>query len=172
MISYTLLEFDELPSTSDLLKENKSYFPHFTIVRADYQTSGRGQFDRVWESHKKENILCSILLKQLTKEALNAIKPWILTALVDTMHYFGVYPTFKEPNDLYVDKEKIAGILIETVSHDDIFESVIIGVGLNVNQISFQAPNATSLKKITHKDFNIQTIFSYLIKRLLLTYPI
>lgn len=171
MISYTLLEFDELPSTSDLLKENKSYFPHLTIVRADYQTKGRGQFDRSWESDKKANILCSILLKQLTKDALNQVKPWVLTALVDTMQHYGIMPTFKEPNDLYVDKAKIAGILIESISHEEIFESVIIGIGLNVNQGNFSAPHATSFMKIKKQVFDVAEVFTLLIQSLLKTYP-
>jgi biotin-(acetyl-CoA carboxylase) ligase len=62
MMSYTLFSFDEIKSTSDLLKEHFSSFSHFTIIKTNYQYKGRGQYERTWTSNRNENILFSLLL--------------------------------------------------------------------------------------------------------------
>ncbi len=53
----------------------------------------------------------------------------------------------KWPNDIYVNDQKIGGILIENTLHGyDIVWSVV-GIGLNVNQTEFAYPMATSLQQ-------------------------
>ncbi len=82
MISYTLLEFEELDSTSNFLKENQTYFPNMTIIKTNHQTQGRGQFDRQWESKAGENLLFSILLKDIDVSKTYDIKRWITSVLL------------------------------------------------------------------------------------------
>jgi biotin-[acetyl-CoA-carboxylase] ligase BirA-like protein len=170
MIPYTLLEFTEVDSTSNFLKENHAYFPHMTIIRADHQTGGRGQFDRIWESKPKENILFSILLKNIQFDNMYKIKSWIVTSLMNFLHEHGVYVTFKEPNDLYIDDKKICGILIETQSDYEAFNYAIIGIGLNLNQESFNHPKATSLKIENNRMFDVDAMFNELLQILMKEY--
>jgi BirA family biotin operon repressor/biotin-[acetyl-CoA-carboxylase] ligase len=63
----------------------------------------------------------------------------------------------KWPNDIYINNDKIAGILIESAIIDDKFEYSIAGIGLNINQEKFisQAPNPVSLKMITGNTFDL-----------------
>lgn len=170
MINYTLLEFDELNSTSDLLKENSAYFPHMTWIKANYQTLGRGQFDRMWSSDKSKNILCSILLKDIAIDKANQIKSWVIDSVELFLQTLGIQTTFKEPNDLYVNGEKICGILIETKSKNLCFESVIIGIGINVNQDDFNQLNATSIKKVLGNEQDLKQLFHYFMTFMLETY--
>ncbi|MDX9691373.1 MAG: biotin--[acetyl-CoA-carboxylase] ligase [Acholeplasmataceae bacterium] len=170
MIPYTLLEFDEIESTSDFLKENHSYFPHMTIIRANHQTGGRGQFDRIWESRPNENILFSVLLKDLKFDQMYKIKGWIVTSLMNFFHDHGVLPTFKEPNDLYINDHKICGILIETQSEYDVFNYAIIGIGLNINQTVFNYPKATSLKKESGRTYDADIIFEEILSVMMKEY--
>ncbi|BCR36296.1 biotin--[acetyl-CoA-carboxylase] ligase [Mariniplasma anaerobium] len=172
MISYTLLSFDEIKSTSDLLKEHFSSFSHFTIIKTNYQINGRGQYDRVWSSNKDENILFSILLKDLHINQMNDLKQWIVTSLIDFLTSYQLDPKFKNPNDIYIDNQKICGILFESRTTQESLDYVVIGIGLNVNQVDFQSLNAISMKKILHKTFDIQSLFDELMNTMLGRYQI
>ncbi|MDY0074450.1 MAG: biotin--[acetyl-CoA-carboxylase] ligase [Acholeplasmataceae bacterium] len=170
-MNYTLLEFEELISTNDFLKENHSYFPHMTIIRANHQTKGRGQFERKWQSNASENILCSILLKKIKTHQSHEIKRWVLLSLIRFFENYGLVPSFKEPNDIYVNHQKIAGILIESLSSDIIFDHLIIGIGININQTEFEKIEATSLSKESHHTFDLKEVFNLFLKLLVASYP-
>jgi BirA family biotin operon repressor/biotin-[acetyl-CoA-carboxylase] ligase len=64
-----------------------------------------------------------------------------------------------------VDGKKVAGMLIETKHIDASLEYVILGIGININQMNFTGlPNATSLTLITNKVFEIDEIFTSFLK--------
>ena len=65
--------------------------------------------------------------------------------------------SIKWPNDIYVNDDKIAGILIENSIMGDKIESTIAGIGLNINQEKFlsDAPNPVSLSLITGKKYDL-----------------
>jgi len=141
-----------------------------TIIRVNHQTEGRGQFDRQWESEPNQNILFSILLKEVNVSKSYEIKSWIKTSLMNYMFKQGVDVTFKEPNDLYIKDKKICGILIETQTEITSFDYVIIGIGINVNQESFQNSNATSLYLETRRKYNLQDQFKNILTELMAEY--
>ncbi len=64
----------------------------------------------------------------------------------------------KWPNDIYVKKCKIAGILIENVLEQSTIKYSVVGIGLNINQVIFDPsiPNPASLKMLTGKEFNME----------------
>ena len=74
----------------------------------------------------------------------------------------------KWPNDILVNKKKIAGILIENQFNGNNLASSVIGVGLNVNQTEFGelALTATSLNQELHQEFDIETILNTLCSKL------
>ena len=131
------------------------------LVTAEYQTSGRGQAGNHWESAPGCNLLFSILVrpKQLPASQLFALSEAIALSLhaVVSETLAATDPakqhrTFvKWPNDIYVDDNKIAGILIENELCGQGIRRAIIGVGLNVNQQQFvsDAPNPISLWQLT-----------------------
>lgn len=168
---YTLLEFDVIDSTNDFLKEHHPYFPHFTCVRAGYQQKGRGQFDRLWESKAHENLLFSLLLKKIQSQDLDVLKSWVITQLCLFFNDYNIKPTFKEPNDLYVGDHKLCGILIETITSDTLFDVVIIGIGINVNQVVFETPHAISFARLTNQIYDIPALFQSIVLRLYQTLP-
>ncbi len=170
MISYTLLEFEELISTSNFLKENQTHFPNMTIIKANHQTQGRGQFDRKWESPPKENLLFSILLKDINVKKTYDIKRWITSGLMLFLQRKNIDVTFKEPNDIYFQGQKLCGILIETQASSNVFDYVIIGIGMNVNQKVFEHQAATSLSLILNQQINMKHLFDELINMLMESY--
>ena len=61
----------------------------------------------------------------------------------------------KEPNDIYIDGKKLAGILIETLVFDAKYKYVIVGLGLNLNQTMFGDLNAISIKLVKRKEIEL-----------------
>lgn len=163
MINPTIIKFDTLESTNDLLKTYFESFPDLTFVQTHFQTKGRGQFDHTWDSNKDENLLFSVLLKEAYANKRHQIKDIILNTLFTFFNEQEIKVHFKEPNDLFVGDEKICGILIETRYEESHLDYMIIGIGLNVNQLKFNGYKATSMKLIHQKDFEIDVLFARLV---------
>ena len=68
----------------------------------------------------------------------------------------------KWPNDIYVADKKIAGLLIQSALQGQKIKSAILGLGLNVNEESFdeKLPNPTSLRILTEKEWNLERVWS------------
>jgi len=131
-----------------------------TIVHTSFQTAGRGQPGNTWESQFGKNLLFSIILYPVT---IRADKQFIISKIISLGirdYLSAIIPDvyIKWPNDIYVRNDKIAGILIENSIIGGEIENTIAGIGLNVNQDKFSkaVPNATSLKKLTGKDFDLE----------------
>ncbi len=128
-----------------------------TVVSADFQQDGRGQRATKWQSMIAQNALFSIFLKWEKFQATDQFQISMLTALViaETLERFGLQKIeIKWPNDIYADNQKIAGILIENELNGNMINSSILGIGLNVNQIQFDAElKATSMKLETGQFF-------------------
>ncbi len=147
-----LLEFETLSSTNtfalELLAEKDPV--EGTVVWAHHQSDGRGQLGTKWESVGGKNLTFSIILYPnfLLASDQFYLNKGVSTALV---RVFG--PFFQErirvkwPNDIYIDQEKVAGILIQNQVRGQHLRASVIGIGLNVNQMAFSTslPNATSL---------------------------
>jgi BirA family biotin operon repressor/biotin-[acetyl-CoA-carboxylase] ligase len=73
----------------------------------------------------------------------------------------------KWPNDILVNKKKIAGVLIENNISSSSIASTVAGIGINVNQVDFDGlENATSLKIVTGRDFSVPAILGTLCHRI------
>ena len=148
-----------------------------SCFRADYQTHGKGQHGRVWESSKGQNILCSYIL-ELKK--LDALKKWTPTDQIGfsaaialgIRAFFDAYTNgdtkIKRPNDIYWRDRKAGGILIENLLKGKEWTWAVIGIGININQTVFspEAPNPVSLKQITGLDWEILSLQEALSKAL------
>ncbi|MFC6266970.1 biotin--[acetyl-CoA-carboxylase] ligase [Frigoriflavimonas asaccharolytica] len=136
------------------------------------QKKGRGQYGNSWESKKNLNIAFSIAVPSnfinIPDSLFNfytalQLRDFIATLTKDTV-------MIKWPNDLILNKKKIAGILIEKIIHQS-ENYFIIGFGLNVLQKDFDSfPNASSLIKETaiHYDLHSlsENLFDYLLENI------
>ncbi len=149
-IHYTL----ETGSTnSDARTAAKAGAPAGSIWITEHQTSGRGRQGRVWHSSVGENLLFSLLLRPQVQA--NRMPPVTLAVglgvLRSLSHLLGAETLgIKWPNDVVTrsDLRKVAGILVESTVSDGTVDALIVGVGINVNQVDFQEPirsRATSL---------------------------
>jgi BirA family biotin operon repressor/biotin-[acetyl-CoA-carboxylase] ligase len=64
----------------------------------------------------------------------------------------------KWPNDIFVNKKKMGGLLIESLSNQGVVKKIVIGIGLNINQTNFGYLNATSLGLETNLSFDLKSI--------------
>src|SRR5690554_1916965 len=170
MAKVKLKEFKKIPSTSDYLKDNYEKLESFTFVRTDYQTKGRGQFERKWMSANGRNLLMSFIIKDVAINQLTTIKEWVKSAIFATLGSFGLDVYFKEPNDVFCNEKKLCGILMETKGSGTKLDYIIVGIGLNVNQFIFHNFKATSLFIETKKIQNVRKVMSKLMANLLESY--
>lgn len=127
-----------------------------TVIVTNHQTAGRGQRGNTWEAAPGDNLTLSLILKP------NFLRPFEQFELNIAIS-LGVHDFLSEflsdelkikwPNDIYVETRKIGGILIENTIQGAFLSHSIIGIGLNINQMNFAVPTATSLKKETHQPF-------------------
>jgi len=110
--------------------------PHGTIVTADEQTAGRGRQGREWISEPGSALLLSVILRDLDER--HSLLP-LATAVAVCEAAEACAPvacTIKWPNDVWVDRKKLAGILVEGRPQAG---WAVVGVGLNVSARSFPA---------------------------------
>ncbi len=168
IIGSKLIFVKNLPSTNThaghLLKTND--LPEGTIIYTNYQSAGRGQPGNIWESENGKNLLLSIIIfpKFLAPADQFLISMAISTGICDFLRRYIPVCSIKWPNDIYINNDKIAGILIENSLMGDRIEHSIAGIGLNINQVKFisDAPNPVSLKQITGVNYEITACISQL----------
>ena len=131
--------FESIDSTSSYLKNNYKNFDNMTFVSSDFQTNGHGRYNRSWESKKKENLLFSILIKDKdlidNYTSLSTSTAAVIYKVLNNLNVKNI--SIKWPNDVYVNDKKISGILLESISFSNKIEALVIGVGINVNSLSF-----------------------------------
>lgn len=127
-----------------------------TAVFAHHQTKGKGQRNRQWLDEGGKNVALSIIL-QPPPLALSQSFLLSMATAVGVYNLFSRYAgsetSVKWPNDLYWRDRKAGGILIENIVQGSEWKAAIVGIGLNINQTSFEAlgTKAVSLKQITGK---------------------
>jgi BirA family biotin operon repressor/biotin-[acetyl-CoA-carboxylase] ligase len=168
IIGSKLILRDELPSTNTYLSQllRDEILPEGTIVCTNYQSAGRGQPGKSWESEKGKNLLISILI---LPAMINPVNQFILSMAISLGICDFLGRQFDEcaikwPNDIYVNNDKIAGILIENSIMGEKIEYSIAGIGLNVNQDKFlsEASNPVSMKLLSGTDYDLTTCLNQL----------
>lgn len=175
-MSDNIFYIKETESTNNLLREmsRKQKLPEGFMVYTDFQTAGKGQPGNSWESERGKNALFSILLYP---ENIKINKQFILSQLtcLAIKHVLDKYTdeiAIKWSNDIYWKEKKICGILIENSLMRDKIDKCIIGIGLNINQEIFtsNAPNPVSLKQIIGKEIDTKKILSDIREQIITLY--
>ncbi len=141
-IGRTFVYAEELSSTNTFLMDKQNgYNESGTVVLAEKQTSGKGRKDRVWYSAPDSNLTFSILLtkdKFLTSNSSLINFAASLSVAFSIENLYQLKTELKWPNDVLLEGKKTSGILIEATSQGNKIERFVIGIGINVNQPSFQ----------------------------------
>ena len=166
---------DEIDSTNNYMKSLllKQKVKEGTIISVNFQTGGRGQRGNGWMSENGKNLLFSIVLYP---DAVKANEQFVISQMVslavaDFLRKYTDGITIKWPNDIYWREKKICGILIENAIEGDEIKESVCGIGVNLNQESFDSslPNPVSLKQITGEYYE-QSIMLEEVRELLFSY--
>jgi BirA family biotin operon repressor/biotin-[acetyl-CoA-carboxylase] ligase len=148
-----------------------------TLFVAEYQTAGKGRLGRNWQAAKGENLLMSIILRP----KMRASEMYLITFLTSIVIIKAIQSHLKQidvpcpdlkvkwPNDIMVEGKKIAGILSESKCNGKMVEYMIIGIGINVNQIFNSRKNelrrtATSLRTVCSQEIIREMLLQTLLK--------
>lgn len=173
-----LHHFEQVESTQEVVHQMaKQDKPHGTVVIADEQVKGKGRMARNWDSPKGKGIWMSILLRPnlppFQAPQLTLLAATVLAKMMDT--YGGITPQIKWPNDILVNHKKVSGILTEMQAEQDQIQYVVLGMGINVNQVKNDIPSelhhkASSLKIESGEDWNIHDTVQQILRLFESTY--
>jgi BirA family biotin operon repressor/biotin-[acetyl-CoA-carboxylase] ligase len=137
-----------------------------TVLWTSHQTQGRGQRGNVWESEPGQNLAMSYFTQNLhlTADEGFHLNIAVSLAVAESLEFLSEVRV-KWPNDVLVRGKKIAGVLIETSLSGQKIMDAVIGIGININQMT-KTPNRTSIKNETGKAFEIEKILHHILESL------
>ena len=107
--------------------------PAGTLVIANEQTAGRGRGGKSWQSSPGAGIWLTLIERPTETSGLGVLSLRVGLAAAEALDRFAPEPIrLKWPNDLYADRGKLAGILVEARWREQSVEWVAIGLGVNV----------------------------------------
>ena len=125
-------------STQDLLGAD---MPEGALALCDEQTQGRGRQGRNWTAPPGTAILLSLLLRPPSDRVVSELSLVAGTAVAEAIEgQVGLAVQVKWPNDVMLNRRKVAGILSEATGG-----IVTVGVGVNVNQERGELPDETNV---------------------------
>jgi len=143
--------FEDLDSTNTkafkLVSKNAN---NGTVVITDNQTAGRGRQSNKWFSLPNKSLTFSIILYP-DCSIVDINKYSIITGLAvsDGLIEFNIKPKLKWPNDILINHRKVGGILCESKLSGEIIKSLVIGIGLNINENIGDLPDNLQSKSTT-----------------------
>ncbi|MBO5795451.1 MAG: biotin--[acetyl-CoA-carboxylase] ligase [Bacteroides sp.] len=170
-----MIHLNETDSTNRYLQQlcqgaGNNKIEEFTTICADYQTAGKGQRGNSWEAAKGANLLFSFVCYPTFVPIRQqfVLSQLISLGIKETLDEYCSDISIKWPNDIYWKEKKICGILIENDLQGNSIGRCISGIGLNINQEVFlsDAPNPISLKQITGKHYQRETILEKVMQRI------
>ena len=172
LIGREIIVLDSVGSTNDYLKElGNNGCREGVVVTTREQTQGKGRLGRTWLSKRDENIAFSILLRPkvspggiVTLTHLAGLA--MCKALRETT---GLDCKIKWPNDIVVGSKKLVGILTEMTAEFDAVEYIVIGIGINIDQVVFPEEieyKSTSILLETGRHYDKNRLFAKFLDRL------
>ena len=143
-----------------------------TVVITDNQTKGRGRQSNKWISIQGRSLTFSIIM--YPNALLNQINLYSLIAglaITDCLNEYDIHAQLKWPNDILINGKKVGGILCESKISGGVIKSMVIGIGLNVNETITELPkevhyNATSLMIESGKQYQAEILLANILNQL------
>jgi BirA family biotin operon repressor/biotin-[acetyl-CoA-carboxylase] ligase len=106
------------------------------LLIAEAQTAGKGRAGRTWHSEPGATLTFSLAWKfDLAAQALLGLPLAVGVVIAEALAQFEIDARLKWPNDVLLDGQKLAGVLIETANAkgsggDQVW--AVIGIGINI----------------------------------------
>ena len=170
----TILQF---ASSQGGISSLPSFVDEGLVLFAEHQTAGRGQRGNRWESTTGKGLWFSILLRPAIQLGDSGrLTVWAIEAISDVIRIeFRLEPAIKLPNDIQLNGQKVAGVLVEMRAQDKAPHLAVVGIGINVNQCHDDFPaelqnRAISLAMALGRQVDRQNFALALLRNLDLTY--
>ncbi len=133
-----ILIFPEVGSTSDeLWKRFSQGITTPAVCVAETQTAGRGRRGDQWQSPPAGNLYLSLFWPHCAEKPKHGLSIAVGISLINTLKEAGIKQLqLKWPNDVLFNRQKLAGILVE--SRFNTRQFTVVGIGLN-----FKLPPST-----------------------------
>lgn len=150
---------------------------HGTLVTADEQTAGRGRRGRNWLSDRGMGAYMTLILRpDIPSHRVPMLTIVTGIAVVQAAHQLGLDGAWlKWPNDVWVGRRKLAGILSELSGELEQIDFVVVGIGVNANQAEFPPEleaTATSFRNETGEPVNRAKLTARIMDNLALLLPL
>lgn len=162
------------PSSNDLARELIDYYFReeqilpATLLVAEEQPQARGRSGREWKAPKGRGIYFTFIRRVAGHEPASvlpiAVARWIRDAIEEVS---GIACRLKWPNDVYVDRRKLAGVLSEARTQgDDTY--VAVGVGINVRGTAseLRVPHATTVEEEAGRPVSLARLLQAIVDRM------
>jgi BirA family biotin operon repressor/biotin-[acetyl-CoA-carboxylase] ligase len=169
-----VIKYKSLDSTQTTAKRIAGDAQDGTVVLAGTQSGGRGRMERSWSSAPGGLYFSIILKRQFDTKNIPLVTYAMALSVKDALlDIAGIKAGLKWPNDvmaripgknqLYA---KIAGILTESSFSGQNIDTVIIGVGININnRIPFcLAKSAVSAKQLSGERIQVKNILDEILR--------
>lgn len=165
--------YDALISTnSKALELASTNVKDGTIIITDKQTSGRGRKSNKWFSVPGKSLTFSVILfPKVPIDQINYFSLIAGLAVSDALIDLGIAPQLKWPNDILINNKKVGGILCESRLSGDTINSLVIGIGLNINEDIDEFPDylkstSTTLFSETGRQNKLEIVLAKLLYNL------
>lgn len=138
------------------------------LIFSEFQTRGRGQQQKSWESAPGDNLTFSLVLfPELAVKHFFRLNILVSLAVSEALNtYVKDEVKIKWPNDIFYHDQKLGGILIQNNLQGTNIKSSVVGIGINVNQFHFNYPRAISLANIRHQVIDREEVLNEILMRL------
>ncbi len=143
-----------------------------TVVITDNQISGRGRQANKWISAPGKSLTFSIVLyPKVMPNQINLYSLLAGLAITDCLNEHNIQAQLKWPNDILINNKKVGGILCESKISGGVIKSIVIGIGLNVNEEVTDLPlelhnKATSLMIECGKEYQLEILLANILNHL------
>jgi len=159
-------------TNSEAMRSAADAAPEGSVFLAEEQLSGRGRGAHTWHSARSTGIYCSVILRPVMPPS-DALIFSLAAGLAVRAAVAEIAPQLqadlKWPNDLLLGGKKFCGILAEMNAEATRVHHLVVGVGINVNQVKFPAELrelATSLRIETGTEWSRVELCAALLKSL------
>jgi len=142
-IGMTIHSISTCPSTNDLAKRlAREGSAHGTVVLSEEQTEGRGTKGRSWHSPRGLGLYASVILRPPRADLSLIPLAAGVACLEAVQEATGLQAALEWPNDIVWQRRKLGGILSEGEFLGNSVNFAVLGIGLNVGQLSDDFPAA------------------------------
>lgn len=141
------------------------------VIVSGHQSQGRGRFKREWLSPEASGLYMSLVFRpNISNHNMIVFNLFMSLAISETIRETaGLNSGIKWPNDIFINDKKVCGFLTEVISTDNIVDTIVCGVGINIKQSeeTQKLGTATAIRdELSEDHFDVNHFIGILFKKI------